>query len=500
MNFINNTTHLIGSRNGATRSQDTKPGATLPGTSHTNGSASRKPDTATSIDPVDADAPAHRSDGLRIDKTDGGAYELDDFISVYGGNRTNPPPEWALAETAGDAPSSHSSFEDMGLPAQLLHGVYEAGFDTPTPVQARAVAGIATGRDALLHALAGSGKTGAFGIGLLARLSPRYRHTQALVLSPTKDLAIQTARVLGGLGRHLHLRCHDSWGGRRNDGATIAKTRPAVVSGTPGRVLDNMGLGPRSRGSPAIDPACIRVLVIDEFDLMVGKFDAELKQIVNSVPADCQIVMASATIDPAALGVADKLLRDPIRVLRPTGGGRGATGNGVAAGVRQFFVDCGRDEHKLDTLIDLQPHLPPGQRIVFANSVRRAQWIAEQLDRELAEAQPVHKVGLIHGEMEPGDRAGVLQAFAQGGISTLVATDVVGRGLDTQSVATVVCWEPPRDHSCYVHRSGRVGRTGRKGLVLNLVGSGDEARTLEAFGELQAAPIAEMPADLAAGF
>ena len=441
MNFLNtNTTHIIGSRIGAT--------ITVPATTK-----------------VDADPPSNGHD-----------------------------------ETALDSPPSHSSFEDMGLPTQLLHGIYEAGFDTPTDVQARAIASIATGRDALLHALAGSGKTGAFGIGLLARLSPRYRHTQALVLSPTKDLAIQTSRVLGGLGKHLHLRCHDSWGGRRNDGATIVKTRPAVVSGTPGRVLDNMGLAPRSRGSPAIDPACIRVLVIDEFDLMVGKFDAELKQIVNSVPADCQIVMAPATVDLAALEIADKLLRDPIRVLRPTGGGRGVAGNGVAAGVRQYFVDCGADDHKLDTLLDLQAHMPPGQRIVFANSVRRAQWIAEHLDRELAEAQPVHKVGLIHGEMEPGDRADVLQAFAQGEISTLVATDVVGRGLDTQSVATVVCWEPPRDHPCYVHRSGRVGRTGRKGQVITLVGSGYEARALETFGELQNVPIAEMPADLSAGF
>ena len=155
---------------------------------------------------------------------------------------------------------------------------------------------------------------------------------------------------------------------------------------------------------------------------------------------------------------------------------------------------------KLDTLLDLQAHLPRGQRIVFANSVRRAGWIAEHLDRELAEAQPVHKVGLIHGEMDPVDRADVLEAFAAGDIMTLVATDVAGRGLDTQSVATVVCWEPPRDHQTYVHRAGRVGRTGRKGLVLNLVGSGFEARTLEAFGDLQDAPIAEMPTDLSVAF
>ena len=394
------------------------------------------------------------------------------------------PGGWTVEPAAGPEPDvgtePHAEFESMGLSEPVLRGIFGYGLERPSAVQQRAIVPAAAGRDVLMQAQAGTGKTAAFTIGLLERLDTAARETQALILSPTRDLALQTQRVVMALGDYTGATCHASIGGRsgRADGDAL-RAGPHVVTGTPGRVLDNL-----QRGS--LRGAGIKTLVLDEVDVMLSDgFADAVRDVLQVLPPDAQVVVCSATYTPEVHAICKKILRSPARI-------EVQREELSLAGISQFYIDVAAESYKLDTLLDLYETLSVSQSVIFVNSRRRAMALADDL------AAQDHTVSVIHGEMLQDERDATLREFTSGSSRVLIATDIVARGIDVQQVSVVVNFDLPRDRENYIHRIGRCGRFGRKGVAINLVAGADgrDGATLRDIEQFWSTEIGEMPANV----
>lgn len=369
-----------------------------------------------------------------------------------------------------------ADYEEMGLPDQLLRGVYSMGWERPSPIQRKAIVPAMTGRDIVMHAQSGTGKSGAFVIALLAQVDTAVAETQALVLSPTRDLAQQTADVATAVGEYMGAVVHLSIGGRSGrEDAMALRRRPHVVCGTPGRVLGNL-----QRNLMAAHT--IRTVVLDEMDVLLEEgFAEQMQAIFQQLPGDVQAMLVTATLEADVQAEADKLLRDPVKVLIPR---EQVTLEGIA----QYHVDCGEEHFKRDVLCDLYSQLSVAQSVVFVNTQRRAVELAEHMEGE------GFTVAVITGEMPQQDREAVVAAFKAGASRVLIATDVMARGIDAPSVQAVMNFDLPHDRANYIHRVGRCGRMGKRGVAINLVTQRD-ARQIQHLEEFYSTTIPPMPAD-----
>jgi len=339
----------------------------------------------------------------------------------------------------------------MNLPPALLRGVYGFGFEAPSVIQQRAVVPLGKGFDIIAQSQSGTGKTGAFSIGLLQRVDPSVRKVQAMVLEPTRELATQSAEVIRNIGAHLDITVHSAVGGTNvHKDAALLKDGVHVLAGTPGRIQDLM-----RRGHLKLDD--LKVLILDEADEMLseGFLDA-MKAIISSVPTSTQIGLFSATLPPAVLEITDKFMKDPVRIVLT----RDAL---TLQGIRQYHIYVERDEYKLETLLDLYDRLSVSQSVIFVNTRRRVDWLAKELDsRDFT-------VSCIHSDLHPAERTAVMEQFKLGRSRVLIATDLVARGIDVGGVGFVVNYDLTRNFENYIHRIGRSGRFGRKGLAINFV-------------------------------
>ena len=384
----------------------------------------------------------------------------------------------ASPASAAPGPALCGDFEQMGLSEALLRGVYSAGFERPSPVQARAIVPAMGGVDMVIQAQSGTGKTGAFGIALLHRLDVQRAAVQAITLAPTRELALQHAGVLGLLGDRLGARVHASVGGHAVAADAHALRGAQVVCGTPGRVLANL------RGQK-MQAHAVRLLVIDEVDTLLaeGSFQDQLRDIIALLPADVQILCVSATLSAPVLALTDCFLRDPVRILVPV--------EAVSlAGIAQFYIDCGpREDDKVEVLRDLSAKISVSQSVIFCNTRRRVLQVAAQLRAD------DFAVGVLHAELTQPEREAVLAAFVQGATRVLLATDIIGRGIDIQQVSVVINLELPATRANYIHRIGRAGRNGRLGIAINLIAPRD-APELQALEQLFHCTINELPNDI----
>jgi translation initiation factor 4A len=227
-------------------------------------------------------------------------------------------------------------------------------------------------------------------------------------------------------------------------------------------------------------------LVLDEVDVMLDEgFVEAVRDVIQALPATCQVLCVSATYTMAVHDICDKILRDPVKIVI-------AQEDIQLAGIKQFYVDCGAEHAKTDVLLDLYNTLTAAQSIVFVNTRRRAMDLAREMD------EADHTVSVIHGEMTQQERDQTLAEFIQGASRVLIATDILARGIDAQQVSLVLNMDLPRDRSNYIHRIGRCGRFGRKGIAINLLG-GEHSRDAADIGELEryyCCDISEMPADV----
>jgi translation initiation factor 4A len=344
------------------------------------------------------------------------------------------------------------SFDDMSLKDDLLRGIYAFGFEKPSGIQSKAILPMSTGRDILAQAQSGTGKTGTFVIGSLSRVDPAIKAPQVLIMVHTHELAQQIAKVATAIGSHMKLQVLCAVGGSQvRDNIRALEQGVQFIVGTPGRIYDLVN-------RDVLDRRNIRVLILDEADQMLE--DLFYKQVMcileKGFPETSQVALFSATMAPEVVAVANKILRDPIRIL--------INSEEVPLdGIRQFFIELGREDHKFECICDLYKHLNITQALIFCNKRQKAEMLTEKMS---AQGYPV---SCIHGEMEKTERTRRLEMFRSGSTRVLISTDLLARGIDVQQVSLVINYELPTTRENYIHRIGRCGRFGRKGTAINLI-------------------------------
>jgi ATP-independent RNA helicase DbpA len=362
-----------------------------------------------------------------------------------------------------------TSFNSLPLRAELLQNLETLGFTAMTPIQAQSLPVILQGRDLIAQAKTGSGKTAAFGLGVLNTLEPTRYEIQAMVLCPTRELADQVAQELRRLARALpNIKILSLVGGTPIRGQLESLAQGAhIVVGTPGRILDHLE-------RESIKLSFLKTLVLDEADRMVdmGFYD-DILAVAKACPTQRQTVLFSATYPEDIRRATSRLMRDPVQVEAET--------EHAADQIVEHFYEI-EDDGRVAAVMQLLGHFRPGSALAFCNTKARC--------RELADTLRVHGVNALalHGDLEQRERDEVLVQFANRSCSVLVATDVAARGLDIPALDAVINVEVTRDTEVHVHRIGRTGRAGEKGLSLSLV-SPDEMQWAIAIEKMQNTPI-----------
>lgn len=356
-----------------------------------------------------------------------------------------------LPSSDAAAPAAAASFADLGLSAELLAAVTDLGFTSPTPVQARTVPALLDGRDVVGVAQTGTGKTAAFGLPLLQRVDPSVPAVQAVVLTPTRELAMQVADAITSFAQHREgLQVVPVYGGSPYLPQQRALARGAqVVVGTPGRVIDHL-----DRGTLKLQD--VRFLVLDEADEMLRMgFAEDVERVLSQTPAGRQVALFSATMPAPIRRVADQHLTDPVEVAVAR------QSSTVTAITQQYAVVPHR--HKAGALARVLAVSDADAAIVFVRTREAAEEVGNLLvQRQIAAAH-------ISGDVAQADRERIVDRLRTGALDVLVATDVAARGLDVERIGLVVNMDVPREAETYVHRIGRTGRAGRTGAALTFV-------------------------------
>ena len=371
-----------------------------------------------------------------------------------------------------------STFDSMGIREDLLRGLYSYGFEKPSAIQQRAIVPITSGRDVIAQAQSGTGKTSMISLALCQMLDTNTREIQALVLSPTRELATQTEKTALALGNFMNVQVHACIGGR-SIGDDIRKLDHGVhiVSGTPGRVFDMIKRrNLRTRN--------IKALILDEADEMLNKgFKEQIYDVYRYLPPETQVVLVSATLPQEVLEMSTKFMTDQIRILVKRD-------ELTLEGIKQFFVAVEKEEWKFDTLCDLYDTLTITQAVIFCNTKRKVDWLTDKM------RQNNFTVSSMHGDMPQKERDAIMGEFRGGTTRVLITTDVWARGIDVQQVSLVINYYLPNNRENYIHRIGRSGRYGRKGVAINFV-KADDVRILRDIEQYYSTQIDEMPMNVA---
>jgi len=341
------------------------------------------------------------------------------------------------------------NFEDYFLKRELLMGIYEKGFETPSPIQEESIPIALAGRDILARAKNGTGKTGAFCIPTLEKIDTSKKEIQAMILVPTRELALQTAQICKELAKHTAIEVMVTTGGTSlKDDIMRLHTDIHLVVATPGRILDLASKGVAKLGRA-------RILAMDEADkLLSPEFQPIIEQLIGFLPAERQIMLFSATFPVTVKQFKERFLRKPyiINLMDEL----------TLKGVTQYyaFVEERQKVHCLNTLFS---KLRINQSIIFCNSVNRVELLAKKVT-ELG-----YSCFYIHAKMLQSHRNRVFHDFRNGLCRNLVSSDLFTRGIDIQSVNVVINFDFPKNAETYLHRVGRSGRFGHLGLAVNLI-------------------------------
>lgn len=342
-----------------------------------------------------------------------------------------------------------NDFEDYFLKRELLMGIFEAGFERPSPIQEEAIPIALTGRDILARAKNGTGKTAAYVIPSLERLNPKKNHIQAVLLVPTRELALQTSQVCKTLGKHMGIEVMVTTGGTtlRDDILRLSQTVHVLV-GTPGRILDLGGKG-------IADLSQCSTFVMDEADkLLSPEFTPVVEQLLGLLPKERQVMLFSATFPIIVKDFKDRHMVKPYEI--------NLMDELTLRGVTQYyaFVEERQKVHCLNTLFS---RLQINQSIIFCNSTNRVELLAKKIT-ELG-----YSCFYSHAKMLQAHRNRVFHDFRNGACRNLVCSDLLTRGIDIQAVNVVINFDLPRNAETYLHRIGRSGRFGHLGLAINLI-------------------------------
>ena len=357
--------------------------------------------------------------------------------------------------------TSVDTFGGLSLRPETLRAIHAQDWQSPTPIQRRVIPQMLEGHDLVGQAQTGSGKTGAYAIPIIERIDPAQRVIQALVLVPTRELAVQVADDIRVFSRMRGIGVVTIYGGQSIDRQFAdLRRRPHIAVATPGRLLDHM-----NRGTVRLDG--VRILILDEADRMLDMgFLPDVTRILGATPSSRQTALFSATMPVEVRRIAERQMRNPIwsRISSPAP---------TVDSVEQFYLEVA-EEDKVKALRRLLDDDGIETALVFRRTQHRADRLATALGRH-------HRVGVLHGGMRQGARMAALEAFAQKRTPVLVATNVASRGLDLPEISHVINFDVPEDVDTYIHRVGRTARAGRAGTAITFVGQHD----LQMFDELQ---------------
>jgi translation initiation factor 4A len=371
-----------------------------------------------------------------------------------------------------------ASFDDMNLKDDLLRGIYAYGFEKPSAIQQRGILPILSGHDTIAQAQSGTGKTATFSISVLQKIEAKVNQTQALILAPTRELAQQICKVVRNLGDFLNVSCHACIGGTLvRDDIRFLQQGQQIVVGTPGRVYDMIN-------RKVLSLAQTKMFVLDEADEMLSRgFKDQIYDVFQHLPGEVQVCLFSATMPNDILDISNRFMRDPKRILVKRD-------ELTLEGIKQFYVAVDKEEWKFDTLCDLYETLTITQAIIYCNTRRKVDWLTDKM------GQRDFTVSSMHGDMTGHERELIMKEFRSGSSRVLITTDLLARGIDVQQVSLVINYDLPPNRENYIHRIGRSGRFGRKGVAINFVTDQDTRamRELEAHYNTQ---IEEMPMNVA---
>lgn len=392
-----------------------------------------------------------------------------------------PPPEGdpasdSLIETTYD--QIYETFDSMSLSESLLRGIYAYGFEKPSAIQQRAIVPCCKGIDVIAQAQSGTGKTATFAIAVLQQLDLKIKDCQALILAPTRELAQQIRKVMVALGDYMDASCHVCIGGTtvRDDIQKLSDGQQIVV-GTPGRVKDMIS-------RKALNPRDIRMFVLDEADEMLSRgFKDQIYDVFRHLQTNIQVVLLSATMPPDVLEVTKKFMRDPIQILVKKE-------ELTLEGIKQFYIQVEKEEWKLETLCDLYETLTITQAVIFLNTRRKVDWLTAKM------TEKDFTVSSMHGDMDQQERDTIMKEFRTGSSRVLITTDLLARGIDVQQVSLVINYDLPTNRENYIHRIGRGGRFGRKGVAINFL-TDEDVRNMKDIEQFYNTTVDEMPMNVA---
>jgi len=372
------------------------------------------------------------------------------------------------------------NFDDMELRENLLRGIFAYGFEKPSAIQQRAIMPAIKGYDLIAQAQSGTGKTATFSIAILQQVEfdPTKIRCQALVLAPTRELAQQIQKVVLALGDYQKVKCHACIGGTavRTDIQTL-QDGVHVVVGTPGRVFDMI-----SRN--ALNTNDMKMFVLDEADEMLSRgFKDQIYDVFRKLPSNIQVILLSATMPEDVLEVTKRFMRSPINILVKKE-------ELTLEGIKQFYINVEKEEWKLETLTDLYETMTITQAVIFLNTRRKVDWLKEKL------GEKDFTVSSMHGDMDQSERDVIMKEFRTGSSRVLITTDLLARGIDVQQVSLVINYDLPNNRENYIHRIGRGGRFGRKGVAINFV-TQDDVRILKDIETFYNTSIEAMPMNVA---
>jgi translation initiation factor 4A len=370
------------------------------------------------------------------------------------------------------------SWDLLELKPNLLRGIFSHGFEKPSPIQQRAIKPIIDGKDVIAQAQSGTGKTATFTIGALQRINISEQTTQALILSPTRELSTQTAKVVSGIGSFLDgLKIQTLFGGSTIEEGSSFSSRnvPHIICGCPGRVFDMMR-------RDKIGSKNIKIIILDEADEMLSSgFKEQVYNIFQYLSNDVQVCLFSATLPDSINNIVEKIMRNPVKICVKHE-------QLTLEGIKQYYVAVDDDRQKYLTLKNLFSVITLSHTIIYCNSVKRVQDLYEAMCED---SFPVCR---IHSNMEKAERDKAFNDFRQGNTRVLISSNVTARGIDIQQVSIVINFDLPKCVHTYLHRIGRSGRWGRKGVGINFITRRD-VLNLKKIEEHYSTQINELPLD-----
>jgi translation initiation factor 4A len=371
---------------------------------------------------------------------------------------------------------SYESFDSMNLHEDILRGIYSYGFETPSIIQKTGIVPVIQGNDCIAQSQSGTGKTATFCIGNLQKIDIKIDYPQSLIIAPTRELANQIFNVITSLSSFTKVNIAKCVGGesvRESSDKINNKEKPAhIIVGTPGRICDFLR-------RKYINARHLKILTLDEADECLSRgFKDQVYDIFQKLPEDIQVALFSATMPAEMLELTKKFMRNPKMILVKNE-------QLTLEGIKQYYINCEEKRWKFETLCDIYELVSVAQCIIYCNTKYQLDW----LEKSLIERN--FTVSCIHGDMPTARRYEIMKNFRSGTTRILISTDLLSRGIDVQQVSLVINYDIPSQFESYIHRIGRSGRYGRKGVSINLCTKYDmnKIKEIEKFYDTQIEPL-----------